>query len=188
MWSLVSRLYAMFLQKTKRLFPIDVQLTKDMVPVIYHDWTVTETGFDIPLNAITVEQFLNLRPSGHIKEYHTGVSDGPHGLLFPTINNTQPESVIYPVTNGNGSNAALSPTGARMGRSNSLGAIGGIQMYGRNVASKRLELTRTNKLGKVKGNGPESIQAPFTTLVEALKVCKRKDVLFSSSDLINDIM
>ncbi|KAI7873728.1 GDPD-domain-containing protein [Lichtheimia hyalospora FSU 10163] len=143
----------------------DVQLTKDMVPVIYHDWTVTETGFDIPLNAITVEQFLNLRPSGHIKEYHTGVSNGPHGLLFPTINNTQPEPV-YPVTNGN---AALSPTGARMGRSNSLGAIGGVQMYGRNVASKRLELTRTNKLGKLKGNGPESIQAPFTTLVEALK-------------------
>lgn len=187
MWNLVSTLYAMSLQETKCLFPIDVQLTKDMVPVIYHDWTVTETGFDIPLNAITVEQFLNLRPSGHIKEYHTGVSDGPHGLLFPTINNTQPEPV-YPVTNGNGSNAALTPTGARMGRSNSLGAIGGVQMYGRNVASKRLELTRTNKLGKVKGNGPESIQAPFTTLVEALKVCERKDVLFSSSDLINDTM
>lgn len=43
-------------------------------------------------------------------------------------------------------------------------------MHGRTLASKRLELTRTNKLGKLKGNGPESIQAPFTTLAEALKV------------------
>ncbi|CAI2163526.1 15600_t:CDS:10 [Funneliformis geosporum] len=39
----------------------DVQLTKDHVPVIYHDWTITETGYDIPIHAITLEQFLNLK-------------------------------------------------------------------------------------------------------------------------------
>ncbi|CAG8559760.1 16394_t:CDS:10 [Funneliformis mosseae] len=39
----------------------DVQLTKDGVPVIYHDWTITETGYDIPIHAITLEQFLNLK-------------------------------------------------------------------------------------------------------------------------------
>ncbi|KAI8596165.1 Glycerophosphoryl diester phosphodiesterase family-domain-containing protein [Dissophora ornata] len=48
----------------------DVQMTKDMVPVLYHDWTVTETGLDIPVSAITLEQFQNLstkKPRGHGK-------------------------------------------------------------------------------------------------------------------------
>ncbi|KAK9764489.1 Glycerophosphocholine phosphodiesterase [Basidiobolus ranarum] len=40
----------------------DVQLTRDHVPVIYHDWTITETGFDVPVNAITLKQFRGLRP------------------------------------------------------------------------------------------------------------------------------
>lgn len=38
----------------------DVQLTKDFVPVIYHDFTVAESGVDIPMHALTAEQFLNL--------------------------------------------------------------------------------------------------------------------------------
>ncbi|KAG2220854.1 hypothetical protein INT45_010916 [Circinella minor] len=157
----------------------DVQLTKDLVPVIYHDWTVTETGFDIPLNAITSEQFLNLRPSGHIREYHTGVSDGT------TVDQVQPDSAIVqqndtsssnnnsPIIDtytgvGGGGGDSTKPS-KRLNRSNSLSAIGSPTMYGRAIATNRLELTRTNKLGKLKGNGPESIQAPFTTLVEALK-------------------
>ncbi|KAJ1655948.1 Glycerophosphocholine phosphodiesterase [Dispira simplex] len=40
----------------------DVQLTKDMIPVIYHDWTVTETGVDVPVHALTKAQFLSLLP------------------------------------------------------------------------------------------------------------------------------
>lgn len=153
-----------------------MQLTKDLVPVIYHDWTVTETGFDIPLNAITSEQFLNLRPSGHIKEYHTGVSDDhPNGQL-----STQPDSrppIVAPAyesppsSEDDSTSVHSSSQGKRRAaRSNSMSAISSKQMHGRTLASKRLELTRTNKLGKLKGNGPESIQAPFTTLAEALKV------------------
>ncbi|EGW31059.1 uncharacterized protein SPAPADRAFT_142062 [Spathaspora passalidarum NRRL Y-27907] len=38
----------------------DVQLTKDYVPVIYHDFTVAESGVDIPMHALTSEQFLGL--------------------------------------------------------------------------------------------------------------------------------
>ncbi|KAI8147206.1 Glycerophosphoryl diester phosphodiesterase family-domain-containing protein [Fennellomyces sp. T-0311] len=140
----------------------DVQLTKDLVPVIYHDWTVTETGFDIPLNAITLEQFLHLRPSGHIKEYHTGVSDGPHGELLPTLNGNH-DMIEDIETTG------LKVPKQRMNRSNSLSAIRGRALSEqRSVATSRLEFTKTNKLGKLKGNGPESIQAPFTTLAEAL--------------------
>lgn len=38
----------------------DVQLTKDFVPVIYHDFLVAESGVDIPMHALTAEQFLGL--------------------------------------------------------------------------------------------------------------------------------
>ncbi|CZT51227.1 related to glycerophosphocholine (GroPCho) phosphodiesterase [Rhynchosporium secalis] len=38
----------------------DVQLTKDLVPVIYHDFLVSETGIDAPVHTLTAEQFLHL--------------------------------------------------------------------------------------------------------------------------------
>lgn len=38
----------------------DVQLTKDHVPVIYHDFLVSETGIDAPVHTLTLEQFLQL--------------------------------------------------------------------------------------------------------------------------------
>ena len=34
----------------------DVQLTKDHIPVIYHDFLVSETGIDSPMHTITHEQ------------------------------------------------------------------------------------------------------------------------------------
>ncbi|KAI8327707.1 Glycerophosphoryl diester phosphodiesterase family-domain-containing protein [Chlamydoabsidia padenii] len=142
----------------------DVQLTKDLVPVIYHDWTVTETGFDIPLNAITAEQFLNLRPSGHIKEYHTGISNNGQGEIIPTVNTiTDSDTLDEPLSN------ASYVVKQRVSRSHSLSSIKGVPTLSRTDDSNRLALTRTNKLGKVKGNGPETIQAPFTTLAETLK-------------------
>lgn len=42
----------------------DVQLTKDFVPVIYHDFLVAESGVDIPMHALTAEQFLGLSEQG----------------------------------------------------------------------------------------------------------------------------
>lgn len=36
----------------------DVQLTKDHVPVVYHDFTVAESGVDIPMHLLTLEQFM----------------------------------------------------------------------------------------------------------------------------------
>ncbi|KAJ5423929.1 Glycerophosphoryl diester phosphodiesterase [Penicillium cf. griseofulvum] len=38
----------------------DVQLTKDHVPVIYHDFLVSETGIDAPVHTMTLDQFLGL--------------------------------------------------------------------------------------------------------------------------------
>ncbi|KAJ1948320.1 Glycerophosphocholine phosphodiesterase, partial [Linderina pennispora] len=40
----------------------DVQLTRDMVPVIYHDWNVAETGLDVPVNSLTLKQFMSYGP------------------------------------------------------------------------------------------------------------------------------
>ncbi len=41
----------------------DVQLTKDHIPVIYHDFLVSETGIDAPVHTLTLEQFLHINPT-----------------------------------------------------------------------------------------------------------------------------
>ncbi|KAI1846843.1 hypothetical protein JX266_007064 [Neoarthrinium moseri] len=38
----------------------DVQITRDRVPVIYHDWHVSETGLDIPIHAMTLQQWMSI--------------------------------------------------------------------------------------------------------------------------------
>ncbi|KAI8357899.1 Glycerophosphoryl diester phosphodiesterase family-domain-containing protein [Choanephora cucurbitarum] len=153
----------------------DVQLTKDLVPVIYHDWTVTETGYDIPLNSITLEQFLNLRRSGHIKEYHTGVSDGKHGIVVPRSSSItsleKPMPLTPPLTDqqinrANGSNGTQTPNSVRPSRSLSFSSSSPSRFGG---FTDPFEQTRTSKAGKMKGNGPETIQGPFTTLAETLR-------------------
>ncbi|KAI9322737.1 Glycerophosphoryl diester phosphodiesterase family-domain-containing protein [Dichotomocladium elegans] len=141
----------------------DVQLTKDLVPVIYHDWTVSETGYDIPINAITVEQFLNLRPSGYIRDYHTGISEDSDArdTLAPLRGETEQSPSAY--------DTLEPPQARRIARSNSMSALQGARVHNFAAISRRLQFTHANKVGKLKGNGPESIQAPFTTLAEALK-------------------
>ena len=37
---------------------MDVQLTKDHIPVVYHDFTVGETGLDAPMHSLTLEQVV----------------------------------------------------------------------------------------------------------------------------------
>ncbi|KAI9339738.1 Glycerophosphoryl diester phosphodiesterase family-domain-containing protein [Pilaira anomala] len=149
----------------------DVQLTKDLVPVVYHDWTVTETGYDIPLNAITSEQFLNLRRSGHIKEYHTGVS-GQQSMILPANERRPsrplalPASFVNELLNPNmNPTSSKSNTNGRSARSRSFS--GGSP--NRLDLSNPFDQTRTSKSGKMKGNGPETIQGPFTTLAEVLQ-------------------
>jgi Glycerophosphoryl diester phosphodiesterase family len=41
----------------------DVQLTKDNVPVIYHDFLMSETGIDAPLHNLSLDQVLSFFPS-----------------------------------------------------------------------------------------------------------------------------
>jgi Glycerophosphoryl diester phosphodiesterase family len=41
----------------------DVQLTKDNVPIIYHDFLMSETGIDAPLHNLSLDQVLSSLPS-----------------------------------------------------------------------------------------------------------------------------
>lgn len=63
----------------------DVQLTKDDVPVIYHDFLVGDSGFDVPMHAMTFDQFMNIqRPvrgrSDHKKQDPPTPPTVPHDL------------------------------------------------------------------------------------------------------------
>ncbi|KAK6357238.1 Glycerophosphocholine phosphodiesterase [Orbilia javanica] len=48
----------------------DVQLTKELTPVIYHDFLVQETGLDIPMQHIMLEQFMKL-PRSFLEPFTT---------------------------------------------------------------------------------------------------------------------
>lgn len=56
----------------------DVQLTKDNIPVIYHDFLVAESGIDIPMHSLTSEQFLGLNKDedDDIKKYLKKLGSG----------------------------------------------------------------------------------------------------------------
>ncbi|QIW99683.1 hypothetical protein AMS68_005201 [Peltaster fructicola] len=70
----------------------DVQLTKDLVPIIYHDFLVAETGADVPVHTLTLEQFLHIKgenktdqhtedrvPNGRVqRSYSLGGSNESH--------------------------------------------------------------------------------------------------------------
>ncbi|KAK9365836.1 GDPD-domain-containing protein [Lipomyces kononenkoae] len=127
----------------------DVQLTKDLVPVIYHDFLVAETGIDVPMHALTLEQFLS------VSERRT-----------PKVRsrNSSPRRVES-TKNGSLGVDAEPPKVARRPRSLSLEMEQLDSEY-----SERLKFTRDFKTKGFKGNSRGlSIQAPFTTLEAVFK-------------------
>ncbi|KAL9085047.1 MAG: hypothetical protein Q9165_007788 [Trypethelium subeluteriae] len=123
----------------------DVQMTKDLVPVIYHDFLVSETGIDAPVHTLTLEQFL-----------HVGSGHGP--------NQSNPSSPTEP----NFSNAdAFGPGMYKRRQSYSAGMSEEKYTTG---LSERMKHTRDFKIKGFKGNSRgHSIKAPFTTLEEMFK-------------------
>ncbi|KAI4255168.1 MAG: hypothetical protein L6R42_006873 [Xanthoria sp. 1 TBL-2021] len=122
----------------------DVQLTKDHVPVIYHDFLVSETGIDAPVHTLTLEQFL------HINDSRTPRASRPTSPVLkhqdlPKIKTADP----------------------RRNRSMSLGYS---NQDGDPDMSERMKHTRDFKEKGYKGNSRGNfIQAPFTTLEEMFK-------------------
>lgn len=118
----------------------DVQLTKDLVPVIYHDFLVSETGIDAPVHTLTLEQFLHVNDDRRTPR--------------PSRPST-PISAAAPAING---------SGPRKHRSMSLGDLA---KDGTSDMSERMKNTRDFKEKGFKANSRGNfIQAPFTTLEE----------------------
>ena len=123
----------------------DVQLTKDLVPVIYHDFLVSETGIDAPVHTLTLEQFLhvnNNKPSQKGSQDHVS---GPSG-----------DSILQ---NTNGF------TSGRQHRSMSLSDA--VHDDTSDSMSERMKNTRDYKAKGFKANTRgRFIQGAFTTLDE----------------------
>ncbi|KAL8751936.1 MAG: hypothetical protein Q9184_005898, partial [Pyrenodesmia sp. 2 TL-2023] len=123
----------------------DVQLTKDHVPVIYHDFLVSETGIDAPVHTLTLEQFL------HVNDNRTPRTSRPSS---PTFQDPRVQKV-----------KAMDPR-----RNRSLSLDHSANDRGNSDMSERMKHTRDFKEKGYKGNSRgHFIQAPFTTLEEMFK-------------------
>jgi glycerophosphodiester phosphodiesterase len=119
----------------------DVQLTKDHVPVIYHDFLVSETGIDAPVHTLTLEQFMHISDS-------------------KTRNSRQGS----PEPNSNDSNNSVRGHSNRRTRSMSLNPQ---DSFAEDDMKERMKHTRDFKAKGFKSNSRgDFIQAPFTTLEE----------------------
>jgi glycerophosphodiester phosphodiesterase len=119
----------------------DVQMTKDHVPVIYHDFLVSETGADVPVHTLTLEQFL---------------------ALSETPRSTRPSTPTPKDPNGRSDATAIE---RRIQRSYSVGAP-----PSEDKTKERMKHTRDFKMKGFKGNSRgDFIQSPFTTLEEMFK-------------------
>lgn len=50
----------------------DVQLTKDLIPVVFHDFLVMETGGDVPLHTLTRDQFIHFSSNQRFRSDQLG--------------------------------------------------------------------------------------------------------------------
>jgi glycerophosphodiester phosphodiesterase len=122
----------------------DVQLTKDHVPVIYHDFLVSETGIDAPVHTLTLEQFM------HVSRTQTPKPSRP----------SSPKNAP-PTTAGR-----LAP---RRPRAQSVGSFDDKERVNIDM-NDRMKHTRDYKKKGFKGNlRNHSIQESFTTLEEMFR-------------------
>ncbi|KAF5859617.1 Glycerophosphocholine phosphodiesterase [Aspergillus alliaceus] len=116
----------------------DVQLTKDHVPVIYHDFLVSETGIDAPVHTLTLEQFLQLGDGGSSRR-----STSPSQIADPPRRDA----------------STFAPRQRSM-------SVGGSE-YDPAELNEKIKHTRDFKKKGFKGNTRGNhIQAPFATLEE----------------------
>lgn len=154
----------------------DVQLTKDHVPVIYHDFLVSETGIDAPVHTLTLEQFLHINPDARRlngkeilqqtlqqKQSVNSMNSGSSGGNGANSNGNQLQATSTTITRNN------SP-GPRQ-RSMSVGyGVGPSGLLTDGAADERMKHTRDFKEKGYKGNSRGNfIQAPFATLEDLFR-------------------
>lgn len=121
----------------------DVQLTKDHVPVIYHDFLVSETGFDAPVHTLTLEQFLHINP------------DSSRNGTSPRA----PNNIVKAVRS--------SSVGARQ---RSMSMSDQVKEMDKTQLEERMKHTRDFKEKGFKANSRGNfIQAPFATLEDLFR-------------------
>ena len=143
----------------------DVQLTKDLVPVIYHDFLVSETGIDAPVHTLTLEQFL------HVND-NNGQSSRP-----PTSSSHKDDTSLTRPDNG-GSTAArpmfqgqTNNGTATRNKTRSMSVSDATHHTTTHTSmAERMKHTRDFKAKGFKPNSRgTAIQAPFTTLEEMFR-------------------
>lgn len=145
----------------------DVQLTKDHIPVIYHDFLVGETGMDVPMHGLTLEQFLAvskaqekdvaMRNNGnghHHQNGHGGGGASDRGRVPTQLQRRKSSPTPRPRS------ASVFEMKAAEAEDN--------DEY--DMMRERMRFTRDYKNKGFKGNyRGHSIQSPFTTLEEVFK-------------------
>ncbi|OBA28042.1 GDPD-domain-containing protein [Hanseniaspora valbyensis NRRL Y-1626] len=126
----------------------DVQLTKDHVPVIYHDFLVAESGVDIPMHELTLEQFLHMSED-YKKEHHA-------------------DEVQFSDLKKSSSNLSLS-SGNKANKKASRDDFDLKKHFYSSEEERKMGLTKTYKQLNFKGNSRgSSIASNFVTLKEVL--------------------
>lgn len=141
----------------------DVQLTKDYVPVVYHDFLVAESGVDIPMHALTAEQFLGLKDDTRkaMKEKEQEKKYALDDELIAKKSNRPRSMSTYPSApnfHAKKSKTELEEQDAQ------------IEREVKNQSNTRMKLTKTWKEQGFKGNTRGmSIASDFVTLKELFK-------------------
>ncbi|KAK3293226.1 uncharacterized protein B0H64DRAFT_208462 [Chaetomium fimeti] len=138
----------------------DVQLTKDHVPVIYHDFLVSETGFDAPVHTLTLEQFLHINPDS---SRHKGGSSNS-GSSGDSGHSPMPQHKQLSKARSN------SPGPRQRSMSMDWPAAGHQQLSKHHEMDERMKHTRDFKAKGFKANSRGNfIQAPFATLEDLFR-------------------
>lgn len=142
----------------------DVQLTKDDIPVIYHDFIIAESGIDIPMHLLTLEQFMHLNLSKDNAKPDKKVQMIKDDSYIPTRSRSR--SISYNTNMKKQSNTDLD--GTKIVSSGSMNSsLGDESDEEMNPNHERMKLTKTWKDKEFKANTRgSSIASSFTTLEE----------------------
>ncbi|CDO95235.1 unnamed protein product [Kluyveromyces dobzhanskii CBS 2104] len=166
----------------------DVQLTKDHIPVVYHDFLVAESGVDIPMHSLTLEQFMDLNSADkHHVSHSSGngvrrsLDDTDAAILrrsrMPKDSNISMKygkNQTKDVVNDNSSEESKSVSNTEL-ESNAKAQAETRDRYenGNDISrvfEDRMRLTKTFKKNAFKGNSRgHSIASNFVTLKELFK-------------------
>ncbi|KAI1270196.1 Glycerophosphoryl diester phosphodiesterase family-domain-containing protein [Xylariaceae sp. FL1019] len=83
------------------ILEVDVQVTRDLVPVIYHDFLLSEIGADVGVHSVTYEQFMvpsnmqisNARPPGTSSSLTTSVESNIQRPRASSVGKLPPDNI-----------------------------------------------------------------------------------------------